>query len=239
MIKIAVVDDEEELRKRIAKCIQKEIKTYNEVELTCFKNGRDFLKKIMEESYKADILFCDIEMPDVDGMEVGRYVREKKPSIYLIYLTAHSEYAVESYMLEAYQYILKEHMEKRLPEILRPLVDKLKEEQKRYKIFDDGVNRVKVYYRDIISIYKEKGQKYIRYTTVNGEYRERSTIDRAGRELQSREFMLVERGMIVNMKHVERLKGNTIYMDNGKMVSVSGARLPGIREQMTLYWGEC
>ena len=236
MIEIAIVDDEKELREKAEACVAVLTEGEEGIRVQRFSSGNMFLEKLLNEEYEVDILLCDIEMPDMDGIEVGRRARKLCPQMYLIYLTGHAEYAAESYRICAYQYIMKDDMDKRLPEMLREILQRLKKRKSQYKIFSDGEKLEKVYYRDIISICKEKGQKYIRYTTVKREYRERTTIDVVQNELQSTEFMLIERGVIVNMYHVERICGNVIYLDNGVDYTVSMSRLRKVKEQMTMYW---
>ncbi len=60
----------------------------------------------------------------------------------------------------------------------------------------------RVYYRDIIYVEKEKGSKYICYITEYGIYKERITLKKLSEELTSDEFILVERGYIINVTHI-------------------------------------
>lgn len=238
MIKIAIIDDDAGTREREQSLVKETAPDMtDELEISCFKDGSSFLRRLAEGE-RVDILLCDIKLPDTNGIDIGRAAKSQYSRLYLIYLTSYSEYAVESYMVEAYQYIMKEHMEKRLPEVLRPLLEKLQRETRQYKLIGTNTNRDLVYYRDIISICKEKSLKYVRYTTTAGEYRERSTLDKVMRELDSREFVLVERGIVINMKHVDKIKENTIFMDNGEQIYASRAHIMKVKQQIHRYWRE-
>ena len=183
-------------------------------------------------------LFSDIDMPDMGGLELGKRLDEKGGSPYLVFLTAYLEYAAESYIIEAYQYILKEDMEKRLPPILRQLIDRVKKEKKQFRMVGTLVNnKVRVYYRDMIYIEKDKGSKYICYITEHGIYKERITLKKLIEELASDEFILIERRYIINVSHIASMKDGTVLMDNEVKIFVNRISFKKIKEQISLYRG--
>lgn len=235
MIHITVIDDDRKMQEYLSNLL-KSILGELTVEIEYFEDGDNFLK-ILNTKHCPDILLCDIELPDVNGIDVGKVVRKKYPHVYLIYLTSHTEYAVESYRLDAYQYIIKDQIEERLAQVLLPLAEKIKREKSHFRII--GSDKEAVFYKDIISIYKEKGMKYIRYNTVGGEYRERISLDAIMRELDSNEFVLAERGYVINMKHIERIHKNTIFLDNGEQIILSSANIRRVKEYVHRYWRKC
>ena len=167
---IALIDDEAAILENVRKCVENEIVPQDEVNLSTYTRAEDFLQE-MEQGYEFDILVSDIDMPDMGGLELGRRIHEEGGGPYLVFLTAYLEYAAESYIIEAYQYILKEDMEKRLPPILRQLIDRVKKEKKQFRMVGTLVNnKVRVYYRDMIYIEKDKGSKYICYITEHAIY---------------------------------------------------------------------
>ena len=176
-------------------------------------------------------------MPEMNGMELGKRIREKGSRMYLVFLTAYLEYAAESYIIEAYQYILKEDMEKRLPSILRQLIDRVKREKRQFRMIGTPTAKERVYYRDIIYVEKEKGSKYICYITEYGIYKERITLKKLSEELTSDEFILVERGYIINVTHIASMKDNVIQMDNGVEIIVNRINFRKVREQISWYRG--
>ena len=96
---------------------------------------------------------------------------------------------------------------------------------------------MQVYYRDIIYIEKEKGAKYICYITVHGIYKERISLKKLSGELVSDEFLLVERGYILNVSHVAGMKDGMVQMDNGAKIFVNRISAKKIKEQISLYRG--
>lgn len=128
-------------------------------------------------------------------------------------------------------------MVKRLPPILRQLIDRVKREKRQFRMIGTPTSKERVYYRDILYVEKEKGAKYIRYTTVYGTYKERISLKQLSGELVSDEFILVERGYIINVMHIASMKNGIIKMDNDVEILVNRTNYKKVREQISLYRG--
>ena len=224
MIDIAILDDEEAILKDIRICVEKEVSTTDKVNLFTYTSANEFLKET-ESGHEFDILISDILMPEMNGLDVGRRLRAQGIRTYLIYLTSYTEYAIDSYRVEAYQYILKDEMERRLPRILRRLINLVKKEKLQFRLIGTPTSKVAVYYKDIIYIEKENRHKYIQYITVDGK------------ELDSEAFIMVERSCIININHIVSMQ-KTILMDNDKEITVSRNYFKEVRERIHLYKGK-
>lgn len=235
MVNIALIEDDKYMQELIKTCIQKELLVSDKVKIVVFDKAEDFQKVFMDET-QYHIVFSDIELGKMNGIALAKVLKEKCPEIYVIFLTAHSEYAVDSYKLDAYQYILKEDMEERLPIILRSVLNKIEREQTRFRILIKEDCKEKVYYKDIIYIMKAKAAKYVRYITQNGDYRERNTLKMVIKELNDDNFLQVDRGCIVNIKHIYKIKGNMIFMDNGVQIPISRGNLTRAKKEINLRW---
>lgn len=93
---------------------------------------------------------------------------------------------------------------------------------------------------DIIYVYKQ--QKYSVIAAKGGEIPVRKPLAQVLEELNTLtaggtgSFLMVERGYIVNLFHVEKLEDEQIYLDNGSVLPVSRNRLKETREAITRYW---
>ena len=103
MWKIAVVDDEEKLAEMVADRLRKDLK----VPVDVFYNSTDFLEKLHREDYRLVIL--DVVLPDMDGYETCKIVKERKPATYVILLTVLSDdkSVVEGFESGADDYVSK------------------------------------------------------------------------------------------------------------------------------------
>ena len=133
MIQIAIIDDDLRELQIIRQCIENIKDIRNTISIKTFNSPDIFLDEI-EVSAHFDIVFSDIEMDIINGIELGTILRQKYPQVYLIFLTSYTEYAASSYLIDAYQYILKQHMETRIPTILSQLIHKIISNKTNVKI---------------------------------------------------------------------------------------------------------
>lgn len=237
MIRIGVVDDEKMFRDRISEIVVNVLKGEQvQTEIRKYADGTHFFKAL-SAGETFDILLADIQMAGMDGMELGRRIRRNSPGMYIIFITSYEEYAAESYRIEAFQYILKQDLESRLPGVIRELAYRLEEQEQEYRIVGNSVEKVKLFYKNIIYLYKSKGAKYVNYVTEEGIFRERISLESLLKELDSKIFIPVERGYVVNMKRICRISGDTLYLEKGYQVQVSRARLTMVKQEITRCWG--
>lgn len=236
MVKIAIVDDEKETLDLECDCIGKVVYEKGEAEIFPFSGAEEVAENI-NQGVEYDVLITDIELSGMSGLELGKLVCRKLHRCYLVFLTSHSEFAVESYRLEAYQYILKKEMEERLPSITERLVEKVKKERNNFVLLGPENEKRKVYFRDIIYVQKDKGMKYVLYITKVGDFREREGLKKTMERLDSKMFLFADRSYIVNMKFIERISGDTIYLEENHQLVITRARLKKVKEYINRYWG--
>ena len=118
------------------------------------------------------------------------------------------------------------------------MINKINRRSKKFRIIGTGIERKKLYYNEIIYIYKIKEAKYVCFVTREGEYRERITMEKLLKELDDNEFVAIERGYVVNLQHISRIVGNSLYLNQDKQVSISRARIPEVKKKILKYWRE-
>lgn len=168
MIKIATIEDEENIRQEIVRYIKKGIGSIEGVEVDVYESAERYL--LVGGRY--DLVISDIELPGISGLELGKRIKENNPDVYLVFLTSHSEFASESYIIEAYQYILKKDIEERLSPLIERVVHEIKKDYEEYRWVGTNQRKIKIYHKDIVCIQKIKGSKYAEYITENGKYME-------------------------------------------------------------------
>lgn len=237
MIKIAIVDDDRNMLRVISDNIKRMHELENSVSIHEFLRAADVLEQL-EGGMIFDIIISDIEMPDLQGLTFGERIRREYPEIILVFLTAYPHYAVKSYAINAHQYILKEEMEKRLPEVLLELSNQVRQKKMRYRNVSKGNEIKKIAYDDILYIRKLKGAKYIQYKTLYGEFQERISLEHILEELGAYGFLMIERGFIVNSRHIDSVKGRTILLENGEILTISRGKYAEVREKLHTCWRE-
>lgn len=185
---------------------------------------------------RYDLVISDIELPGISGLELGKRIKGSNSDVYLVFLTSHSEFASESYIIEAYQYILKKDIEERLSPLVEKAVREIKKGYEEYRWVGTSQNKIKIAYKDIVCIQKIKGSKYAEYITENGKYMERLSMNQILEQIHSNAFVVADRGHTVNVNHIVRVRGNVIQMDNGEEITVSRVQSSQVKEKITAYW---
>lgn len=250
MINIAVVDDNEhsceQTRLFVESCIDdenmintiiKENKLKDlEIYVYKFSNANDFMA--MGENKRFHILLSDIEMPEINGIDLGMWFREKYPTSCLIYLTSYSEYASIGFKMNVFQYIEKEDMHERMPAILWKAIRRMAKTQICKIEVTTQLGPCFISSSDVFYIQKEKNTKYVEYITQTGKYRNRITLEQAVQQMPKYEFIKVERGYAVNIRHVLRFRKNVILMRDKTEITVSRLYVAEFRKKLSEYGRE-
>lgn len=136
-----IVDDEQELRKSVASILQNSIPdvTFN---ITEASNGREAIDLAKKEFW--DLILMDVRMPEVDGLEALRQIKEHDPRTFVVIMTAHSNLndAVVAIKDGAYDYVEKPVSPEKLTAIVRKSIeahDMITELSASNPIFDDDI----------------------------------------------------------------------------------------------------
>lgn len=235
MINISVIEDEKWMRDIIVEYLNVARTKFQEVKYQTYENAEAFL----EAGGFGDILVLDIDLPGMNGIELGKRLRAKGSKAEFLYITSYPEYAADSYLVDAYQYILKENIAQRLPPILDKLIDIKIRQKNDYRIIGIKGGKKKLFYSDIIYIQKiSKGGKYIEYVTAEDTYHERIPMGQLLEELGSKRFILLDRGHVVNAQYIEKMEGNVVYLITGESFAVSRVQVANARRQITAYLEE-
>ena len=234
MFQIAMIEDEEHTRQEVERLISREFEKLKVQDITTeiYKTAEEFL----EVKKRYDVVISDIDLPGKSGIDLGRILKAEQKDICLVFLTSYAEFAVDSYVLEAYQYILKKDIEERLSPLIERVVHEIKKGYEEYRWVGTNQRKIKIYYKDIVCIQKIKGSKYAEYITENGKYMERLSMNQILEQIHSNAFILVDRGHAVNVNHIVRVRGNVIQMVNGEEITVSRVQSSQVKEKITAYW---
>ncbi len=175
MYKILIVDDEDLERKALRAIINKGIDSIIEIQEAV--NGRESIAK--SRSFIPDIIFLDIKMPGIDGIEAAKIIKQTNPAISIIFLTAFNQfdYAHEAIQIGVDDFIIKPSPEKRVLEVITKLItsiDKRKSEMNRKENNELKLSRATgylenefIYKLSISGITEEKFENYLSILEVN------------------------------------------------------------------------
>lgn len=230
-MKIAILDDEQLYPELIG---QEVYTVFPNMECICQYTDSKALLDDLANGNGFDIYFLDVEMPGPDGMAVAREIRRQDTDANIIFITAFAKYALESYDVRAYQYILKSQLSEKLPKVLRCIRDELQALAMEYYVIDTPACYIRIALKDILYIYKEK--KYTIFVTQQGDYHERCTVSKIWEQLVHKHFIWVDRGVIVNIKKVRQVMKGELILENGVSIKISRSNRQRVRAQIADFW---
>ena len=184
-----------------------------------------------------DIYLFDVEMPGMNGLELAKKVQFKDRNARIIFLTSYEKYALQSIRIGAYYYILKDSYQKELCQMLERICQEEKARREDYYIILTRSYGYKVLMDNILYLTKEK--KYVFFQCLNGAvYMERDSMENIYRRIPKERFMMISKGIVVNMKHIMRFEKLEVTMQDGTTLPVSRKMGADMRDKLADYWGE-
>ena len=219
MIHIAICDDEKHMSDHIRAMVSDFFRKKNrEIYFRTFSSGEELL------SYdgQIDILFLDIQMNGMDGMETARKLRASKFRGFLIFITVLKEMVFQSFEVQAYDYLVKPVYDKQFEKTMERLYASMQNASEDSLLVQKGYEGRIIREEEII--FCEIIDRKIYLNLASGEvvdYYER--IENLETKLGSH-FFRCHRSYLINLKHLKGYKNGTACMDNGKEVPVSRLR---------------
>ncbi|MEH2955269.1 LytTR family DNA-binding domain-containing protein [Candidatus Merdisoma sp. JLR.KK011] len=219
MIRIAICDDEKHMSDHIRSFVFDFFRKKNrEISLRMFSSGEELL------SYNGqlDLLFLDIQMKDMDGMETARKLRAGQFRGVLIFITVLKEMVFQSFEVQAYDYLVKPVDKKQFEKTMERLYASMQNASEDSLLVQKGYEG-RIIPKDEI-VFCEIIDRKIYLHLVSGEvvdYYER--IEKLETKLDNR-FYRCHRSYLINLKHLKGYKNGTACMDNGKEIPVSRLR---------------
>ncbi|SRR3712207_1948330 len=224
-MRCVIVDDEfparEELKYFIDKCSGIEL-------LQEFGDSMDAFEYLQEYAMEVDILFLDIDMPELNGLSLGKIIRSLNPSMKIIFVTAYREYAVDAFEIQAFDYLLKPYSENRIEKLLSRLSGEKKQVSNKISI-SVGEKIIVLDLEDIVVV--EADKKETRVYTSKECYLTKMKISDWEEQLPKTQFYRCHRSYLINLGKVREIEP---WFNNACMIHMENCpvKIPVSRNNM-------
>lgn len=223
MMKIAICDDDKQQVLLIYQLVNEYLSSnYKGVkfEIFSFDNSSELLFEI-ENGRHFDIFLLDVLMPHINGIKLATTIRTKDQIAKIIFLTSSLEFAVDSYNVDAYNYLLKPIQEEKLFLTLEKIFNHFSYAISDYIIVKTPACLVKVFLYNLIylEVIKRKIYFHLKDESIiesNGTFFQIEAI-----LLKDKRFIKPYRSFIVNLDHIKSLSSQVITTTNKKTIPVS------------------
>ncbi|MBQ7003723.1 MAG: response regulator transcription factor [Oscillospiraceae bacterium] len=227
-MRIAICDDENQCRLQAVQAIQ-DCTRNPDVLTDVFENGRAFLQAFRKHPY--DLVFLDIEMPEMDGITLARHLRELHRDVPIVFLTSHIEYALEGYEVNALRYLTKPIQSEKLHEVLTHVMARMQAQRTLWLKTEGGEVRVPV--GDILWLEAQNQNILIR--TADRDYTVRYNLGEYEAELAQDGFFRIHRGYLVALRHVKSLGKHEVTLSDNTVLPVSRTKEKSLKEALFQY----
>lgn len=236
-MKIVICDDDH----NALKALESEIRRFMQdkeagYSLLAYEDSRQ-LDFNLEDTAKADVYILDIDMPVVGGIDIASRVKNMYPIAMVFFYTSHSEYATQGYRMGIRRYILKQDMQESLEEALTYAYDQYQIARKNTISLFNFHDTINLSVSEIL--YVEREERYLKVTTQNHKtlYDNRG-IKQFQKALQEPTFVMVDKGVLINIDFVFKTKDNSVTMFDQKTFTISRRRIGEVKEKIMKYWKE-
>lgn len=229
-MRVAIVDDEQEVRNTLAEYIKRFSEEAGiEIETVSFVSGDSFLEGYMKI---YDIVIFDVDMPGTNGINTARKLRETDQNVTIIFVTNIAQYAINGYEVDAVDYIIKPIGYYDFSMKFHRTVAKAAQKKEHILKIEttEGVRRIRM----AAIVYVEVQAHYLFYHTMKNIYKVRGNMQDAERELSKNSFVRTHRSFVVNLSYVEKIKSNEIVAA-GSTLPVGRAYKEQVKQKYMMY----
>lgn len=231
-MKVAIVDDlqaDKEILKEYISRYAAEKSLFIETE--CFCSGEHFLKNAQPHKYR--LVFLDIYMKEMDGMQVAETLRLEDKETLLVFTTSTKDFAIQGYAVKASGYLVKPYdytLFRQTMDLIKPMLEK----DLRFIEVKEKRNHVKILLHDIL--YCDYDNHYILFHTKEEVIRSYMKFKELEELMEPyNEFLCCYRNIMVNLDRVQVLESESFIMENGERIPIRRPDRTKVRELYAEY----
>lgn len=215
---IAICDDEEIFRTYLRDLLVKDsFARGTDIRVEEYDSGEALLEAYEKGDFCAEVIFLDIRMPGLDGLDTARALRGKGEKCLIVFLTSLSEYARKGYEVRAFRYLLKEEADRELGKVMEDCRKELGEGD--WFSFAQGHQMCRIPKVDIL--YFESRKRLVLLHTASESYSFYRKLDELEEELQGSGFLRCHKSYLVQERYVRSWKGGRLWLEDGTELPIS------------------
>ena len=223
MDKILICDDDHSFGTSLGAAVRSILDTAGRsAQIHIYERAEDIPKQILCD---CDIAFLDIDFAQdgYTGIDIARQLRSLQNHAVIIFVTNFIEYAPEGYEVQAFRYLLKTEMDKKLKLYLTQALDHLVSVKRTFPISISG-DVINIPLDDVLFMEAKLHNVIAHTANTSGnsqEYRFYSTLSDVEKQLTPHGFLRIHKSFLVNMKHLVKFQCKEAVLSDGTVLKVS------------------
>ena len=213
MLQLAVCDDERVFRSDLRKILGTELELCGiDYHISEFTSGEELIAGL--EKADCQILFLDIEMKGIDGVEAARRLRETKRQMEIVFVTSYADFVFQGYEVRALNYILKPYEPEKIAAVLHTALEALDIEAEKYYVIDQRGGSIRVPLSSVK--YFSSDRRTVHAVTTEQEYTFYEKLSDLETELPDT-FVRIHNRYLVHLKYLDAVRQNTAVVDGEEL----------------------
>lgn len=234
LLRLAIVEDDAQLHSYYGKMIEAWAKAQNvRLSITFVWSAEEYLFKY-DRPNEFDILFLDVCMKDMNGMELAHKIRTFDRRVQIVFLTGKTEFVFEGYEIGAVRYLVKPVEEAELAKALDACMEKLADSRDDYLAIKYQGENLRILRSEIISV-KVDGH-YLQMQTTDKVYEWKASLKEMLNKLDPERFAAANRSVVVNLEFVKKITREECILENGEKIAVSRGAYGPLNEAFMKYF---
>ncbi len=236
MLQIAICDDEPlllaHIENQVRRCLEKQ---HILPDIRSYQNGGHLLYALEDGAF-FDLVLADIEMPDLSGMELAKQIHKKLPAALIIFVTAHYKYAVDAYELNIFRYVPKDQLSGRLAHALLDAASIIETQRTDSYLIANQNRMERIPLKDILYLMREGKNCIFHMKNRTETIKIRKSLAEVYKELPDGDFVFIDRGCIVNLRHVCAVEHADCILTEHIRLPAAQSRLPDLKQKLNKFW---
>lgn len=232
MIKIAICDDEQPMVDALKKRFDDFFKNDNmEYEISLYTNGNQLLEDNNKNPY--DVLFLDIDMPQIDGIKVAENIRSVNSNMIIIFVTNKENLVFQSIKYSPFRFIRKDNLNEDIQELFFDLKEKIILDNIQYEVVVDG--KIKFLNVSKIVYFESFRHNIIVHYFDTTTYNIKESLSNLTNQLEKYGFIRVHKSYLVNYRNIYVINSNNLELDTKENIPISRFKRKEIQTKYKVF----
>ena len=189
------------------------------------------LSEYLKNEKAPDILFLDIELPGLNGVEIGKYIRDilKNSGMFLVYISSRKEYAMELFQNQPFDFLVKPISKEKLYQVMEKILNIVGRTEGSFQYKNQG-NTYRMMYKDIL-YFQSEGRK-INIVMKNESKIFYGRLNEIEEKIPEKLFLRIHKSYLVNRMYVKEFTYEWVKMINGDVLNISKVNRADVRRKI-------
>lgn len=213
MLRIAICDDDINARDALHLQLERILMEETEKIVYEFVSGQTAVNWLLKHPGEIDLLFLDVEMPGLNGMETAEKIREFDKNMIFVFVTGYTDYVFDGYRVGALDYVIKPAVKERLSEIMKRVRAQIFSQSEENFVFQNIDGTYRFSYEEILYFYSERRQ--VTVVTERGDFTFYGKLGEVENQTGG-EFVRIHQRYLVNGKKVSHIGNASLLIGEGE-----------------------